>query len=123
MIANTIPTAEGAIQIAMEELPITLHRSKALVIGFGRIGKILAHRLSGLGMRVSVSARRYADLAWIEAYGYGVEHTEELDGWLCGYDLVINTVPAQVLTEHRLKELKEGCVVIDLASKPGGADE
>ncbi|MBP1737633.1 MAG: dipicolinate synthase, partial [Oscillospiraceae bacterium] len=48
---------------------------------------------------------------------------KELDGWLCGYDLIINTVPAQVLTESRLRELKEGCVVIDLASKPGGADE
>jgi dipicolinate synthase subunit A len=121
-VANAIPTAEGAIQLAMEELPITLHRAKVLVVGFGRIGKILAHRLAGLGARVSVSARRYSDLAWIEAYGYGVEHTEELDGWLCGYDLIINTVPAQVLDEKRLRELKDGCVVIDLASKPGGVE-
>jgi len=41
-VLNAIPTAEGAIQIAMEEMPITLHGSNALILGFGRIGKILA---------------------------------------------------------------------------------
>ncbi|MGN1030292.1 MAG: dipicolinate synthase subunit DpsA, partial [Butyricicoccaceae bacterium] len=34
-VLNAIPTAEGAIQIAMEELPVTLHDSRALVIGNG----------------------------------------------------------------------------------------
>lgn len=120
-VANAVPTAEGAIQIAMEELPTTLYDARVLVIGFGRIGKLLAHRLAGLGARVTVSARTYEDLAWIEAYGYGSEHTDELEGWLCGYDLVINTVPAQVLTGPLLADLAPGCLVIDLASKPGGA--
>lgn len=121
-VANAVPTAEGAIQIAMEELPITLYDARVLVIGFGRVGKLLAHRLAGLGARVTVSARTYRDLAWIEAYGYGAEQTEELEGWLCGYDLIINTVPAQVLNSTRLADLSPGCLVIDLASKPGGVD-
>ena len=121
-VANAVPTAEGAIQIAMEELPVTLHGARVLVIGYGRLGKLLAHRLQGLGAKVSVSARKWSDLAWAEAFGYGVEQTGQLDGWLCGYDLVINTVPALVLTEGRLADLKSGCLVIDLASKPGGVD-
>lgn len=121
-VANAVPTVEGAIQIAMEELPITLHGARALVIGYGRLGKLLAHRLSGLGAKVSVSARKWADLAWAEAYGYGVEQTELLEDWLCPYDLIVNTVPARVLGEERLAELKAGCLVIDLASKPGGVD-
>ena len=99
-----MPTAEGAIQLAMEELPITLHGARVLVIGYGRLGRVLADRLAGLKARVSVAARRYADLAWAENCGYGVEHTGQLEGWLCGYDL------------------KPGCLVIDLASKPGGVD-
>ena len=120
--ADAVPTAEGAIQIALEELPITLQGARVLVIGYGRLGRTLAPRLAGMGARVSVSARRWADLAWIEAEGYGVEHTEQLKGWLCGYDLVVNTVPARVLDEEALRDLKPGCLVIDLASKPGGAD-
>ena len=121
-VANAVPTAEGAIQIAMEELPITIHGARALVIGYGRLGRLLAQRLSALGAKVSVAARRWADLAWAEAYGYGVEQTDLLEGWLCSYDLIVNTVPARVLGEKRLAELESGCLVIDLASKPGGVD-
>lgn len=121
-VANAVPTAEGAIQLAMEELPITLHGARVLVIGYGRLGRVLADRLAGLKARVSVAARRYADLAWAENCGYGVEHTGQLEGWLCGYDLVVNTVPVRVLREAELADLKPGCLVIDLASKPGGVD-
>jgi len=121
-VANAVPTVEGAIQIALEELPITLHGARALVIGFGRLGKLLARRLDGLGVNVSAAARGCADLAWIEALGYGVEHSQQLRGWLCGYDLIINTVPARMLGAAELEELRPGCLVIDLASKPGGVD-
>lgn len=121
-VANAVPTAEGAIQIALEEMPVTLHGSRALVIGYGRLGRALAPRLAGLGAKVSVAARKYADLTWAEGFGFGTEHTGELKGWLCGYDLVVNTVPVQVLGEEELKELKPECVVIDLASLPGGVD-
>ena len=115
-----MPTAEGAIQLAMEELPITLHGARVLVIGYGRLGRVLADRLAGLKARVSVAARRYADLAWAENCGYGVEHTGQLEGWLCGYDLVVNTVPVRVLREAELADLKPGCLVIDLASSLEG---
>lgn len=121
-VANAIPTAEGAVQIAMEELPVTIHGARILVIGYGRVGKLLAHRFSVLGARVTVAARKYEDLAWAKAYGYATEHTGELDGWLCSYDLVVNTVPAQVLGEARLTDLQKGALVIDLASRPGGVD-
>lgn len=121
-VANAVPTAEGAVQIAMEELPITLHGARVLVMGFGRLAKLVAHRMNAMGARVSVAARKWPDLAWAEAYGYGAEHMENLDGYLCGYDLVVNTVPSRVLGEERLADLKHDCLIIDLASKPGGVD-
>ena len=93
-----------------------------LVIGFGRVGKALSQRLAGLGAKVSVAARKWADLAWAESCGYCGEQTEHLAGWLCGYDLVVNTVTAPVLGLTELSDLKPGCLVIDLASKPGGVD-
>ena len=72
--------------------------------------------------RVSVAARKYADLAWAESFGWGVEHTGQLAGWLCGYDLVINTVPARVLGREELADLRPDCLILDLASAPGGVD-
>lgn len=121
-ILNAVPTAEGAIQIAMEELPITLHEARVLVVGFGRVGRAVAQRMAALGARVTVAARRYESLAWAQAIGYGAEQTGQLAGWLCGYDLVVNTVPALVLGEAELADLKPDCLVLDLASKPGGVD-
>ena len=71
---------------------------------------------------MTVSARSFRDLAWIEAYGYCAEHTDQLAGWLCSYDLIINTVPAQVLGEAALEDVSSDCLIIDLASRPGGVD-
>lgn len=121
-IANAIPTAEGAIQLAMENLPITIHACRVLVVGYGRVGRTLADRLRGLGAFVSVAARRYEQLAWAEADGCTAQRLGDMRGWLCGYDLIINTVPARVLTEELLGDLKPSCLVIDVASKPGGVD-
>ena len=121
-VLNAIPTAEGAIQIAMEELPITLHDARVLVVGFGRLGRALAPRLRGLGARVWVSARRYEQRAAAESMGLGSEGLDHLPDWLCSYDLVFNTVPAPVLGVEELAALKERALVIDLASRPGGVD-
>lgn len=121
-VFNAVPTAEGAIQIAMEELPITIHGARILVIGFGRIGRLLAPRLRALGGAVTVAARRYEQRALVEAMGLTSERVSELKQWLCGYDLVINTAPGPVLGVEELSALKEGALVIDLASKPGGVD-
>lgn len=121
-VLNAVPTAEGAIQLALEELPITLHGSACLIIGFGRVGKVLAAYLHGLGARVTVAVRKYADRAWLRAYGYACADTENLAGGLDRFDLVINTVPARILGRHELVRLKHDCLCIDLASKPGGID-
>lgn len=121
-VANAVPTAEGAVQLAMEHLPITIHGARVLVIGFGRVGRLTAQRFGALGAKVSVAARKYEQLAWAQAMGFGAEHLEQLAGWLCGYDLVVNTVPAQVLGQSELEDLRRDCLILDLASKPGGVD-
>jgi dipicolinate synthase subunit A len=106
----------------MEELPITLHGSRCLIIGFGRIGKVLAKGLAGLGARVTVSARKAEDFAWIAASGYAKTDTRRLGDCLPQYDVVFNTVPSMILGKPLLELLKPGCLCVDLASKPGGID-
>ena len=121
-VANAVPTAEGAVQIALEELPITLHGARALVSGYGRLGRALAPRLAALGARVTVAARRYEALAWAEGFGFDACPLGELEGRLEDFDLAVNTVPAPVLGAAELERLRAGCLVIDLASLPGGVD-
>ncbi|MBR3792090.1 MAG: dipicolinate synthase subunit DpsA [Clostridia bacterium] len=122
MIKNAVPTAEGAIEIAMEETPITLKDSNCLVIGYGRIGKVLSALLKSLGANVCVSARKYSDLAWIDVNGYKSVHNDNLKTVANNFDLIFNTAPALILDEEILKTISPDCVVIDLASKPGGVD-
>lgn len=119
-LRNAIPTAEGAIQIAMEELPFTLHGLPVLVIGAGRIGMALALRLRGLGARVTVSARRYDDFARLYSGGYAALDTRALDGQLHAFPLIVNTVPSPVLTRRALADCAPDTLVLDLASGTGG---
>ena len=119
---NAIPTAEGAIQIAMEKSLITLHNSKCLILGFGRIGKILAKMLSGIGAKVYCEARKQQDIAWIQSYGYNAIYLDELNNHIGEFDFIFNTIPYIILDKNNLNMVEKDCFIIDLASKPGGVD-
>ncbi|MFT9077876.1 dipicolinate synthase subunit DpsA [Ethanoligenens sp.] len=121
-VRNTVPTVEGALQIAFEELPITLHGTRCLVLGFGRVGRTLCRSLRGLGAEVTGCARSYDDLAWVRTLDCTPLRLDGLTGVAGRFDVVFNTIPARILTAELLTHLKKGCLVIDLASKPGGVD-
>lgn len=118
-VANAAATAEGAIQTALERLDRTVLGMDCLVLGFGRIGKLLSCRLQGLGARVTATARRPEDLAWIRAYGYQALETGRLDGHLADFGAVFNTIPSPVLDESLAEQLPPDCLLVDLASVRG----
>lgn len=118
-VANAAITVEAAVQTAMERLDQTLLGMECLVLGFGRIGRLLAFRLHGLGARVTAAARRRSDLAWIQAYGWRALEIERLDGSLGTFGAVFNTVPAAVLDRTLLAQLPGDCLCVELASVPG----
>ncbi len=120
-VHNAIPTAEGAIEIAMREYPGTINGSKCLVVGYGRIGKILSLMLRGIGAVVTVSARKQSDLAWIMSYGYSPILTENI----CDkeqYDIIFNTAPTMIFNRRLLSKMRSKPLIIDLSSPPGGVD-
>lgn len=120
-VHNAVPTAEGAIEIAMHEYPGTISGSSCLVVGFGRIGKVLSWMLRGIGANVTVSARKQSDLAWVQSYGYSSVLTENI----CDkeqYDIIFNTAPAMIFNRRLLSKLRSNPLIIDLTSMPGGVD-
>lgn len=121
-IKNSIPTAEGALAIAMAETPYTIHSSRCLVLGYGRIGKILSSYLKALGADTYVAARKYKDIAWIEANNLSAVNFSDLYDHIGNFDIIFNTVPELVLDFRHLSEIPDKCLIIDLASKPGGVD-
>ncbi|MBO8167719.1 MAG: dipicolinate synthase subunit DpsA [Thermoanaerobacteraceae bacterium] len=121
-ILNSIPTAEGAVEIAMKETEITIHGSNAMVIGLGRVGLTLARLLKAMGANTFVAARRKSHLARGYEMGLNTVDIKEIKSLLGQMDLIFNTVPAVVLGVEELKVVSKSAVIIDLASAPGGVD-
>ncbi len=122
-VLNTISTAEGTIEIAISNTNKIIHGSEVLILGFGRIGKVLARKMAGLSAKVTCAARKDEDLAWIRAYGHNETNINVLGENLSKYDLIINTVPHLILNKERLQYVKKDALLIDLASNPGGIDK
>ncbi len=121
-ILNTIPTAEGALSLIINETRDTLFGSKVLVLGYGRIGKLLSEYLKDLRAEVYVEARKDSDLTWINARGMKAVPIEQLPQYLGEMDVIVNTVPSMMLDCRLLDLVKEEVFILDLASTPGGID-
>lgn len=117
-LLNSVPTAEGAIKLAIENTPYTLWNSRVLVIGYGRVGKILSHRLKALGCDVTVSARKPSDFALLDAMGFKTLHTAHLNDKPLSFDIIFNTVDLKVLEDRSLKTTSAS-LLIDLSSLGG----
>lgn len=127
-IKNALLTAEATLDILMSNLDIPLSNAKIMVIGYGRIGKLVTELLLRLNSRVTVAARSREQLAYAECFGANVIRMSKDspgDGLIClndGYDAVINTVPAMLLDRGLIEKLNRGILIVDLASPPGGVD-
>lgn len=121
-VLNTIATAEGTIEIAIQNTDINLQGSNILILGFGRVAKTVAKKFKALDAIVTCAARKEEDLAWIQTLGYKEKNINNLKEDLDQYDIIINTVPQIILTEKKLRYINNKALIIDLASKPGGVD-
>lgn len=122
-VPNSIPTAEGAISLAIKNSKETINGSKTLIIGYGRVGQALACRMQALGSNTYVVNR--GDALWekAECSGYSLLSWSSFAEELGEFDYIFNTVPAPVLTYFCLKHVKKEALLMDLASMPGGVDQ
>lgn len=120
-ILNALPTAEGAVEVAMNKFEGTIAGSRCLITGYGRIGKVLAEMLKNLKAEVTVSARKPSDMAFAQAFGYDEINTNKMSD-VRNFDLVFNTVPSMIFNRELLLNTDKNTIIIDLASLPGGVD-
>jgi len=116
---NADLTAEGAIGIIINDLPFSVRGMRAAVLGYGRIGRLLAKKLCALGADVTVAARR-AEIIAEASKICRAAHFDMLD--LGAFDCIINTVPAITLGDAAAS-ISKNTYIIELASPPGGFDE
>lgn len=121
-IYNSIPTAEGALQMVMEQTDITVHGSDVMILGFGRMGKTVARLFSSLGATVHVVVRKSADVARITEMGLTPVTFDELKQEITGMNTVINTIPHPIIDANIIAAMKTSTLIMDIASAPGGTD-
>lgn len=119
---NAVATAEGVIAELVNHSPYNIDEAKIIVTGYGCCGKAIAHRLKALGARVTVLARRREvrkeakkDGFYAVDFAFGPEEA-------MGAAMLVNTVPAPVVTRTIIQELPRDAYILDIASAPGGCD-
>lgn len=123
VVRNCIPTAEGALMIAMQEQAETVHGSRVLITGFGNVARAAALLFKGAGADVTCAVRRPDAAAEAENVGCRSADIRALAALVPSFDTIINTAPALLFTEDVLRRVGPGSLIIDLASLPGGADK
>ncbi|MFF2876877.1 dipicolinic acid synthetase subunit A [Gottfriedia sp. NPDC057991] len=121
-IYNSIPTVEGTIMMVIQHTEYTIHNSKVAVLGLGRTGMSVARTFHSLGAKVKVGARKSEHIARIVEMGLEAFEFKNIEEALKDVDVVINTVPVQIVTASVISRLQPHALIIDLASKPGGTD-
>lgn len=117
-IKNAVPSVEGAIACAIIHSRITIHASKCLIIGYGRIGRLLASQLKAMGASTCVAARRMESRAFAEAEGHIPFDTKGMEEVFGECDFIFNTVPVRLIDVEGLKKINNDCLLIELASRP-----
>ena len=113
---------EGMLKVIIENTDITIHRAKACLVGQGTIGTLVTRTLYALGARVHVAARNPVQRATDYAAGAEPHDLSDLAEVLAGADVVISSVPSQIVTREHLERLPKHALLVDLAAPPGGID-
>ncbi|MCM3361575.1 MULTISPECIES: dipicolinic acid synthetase subunit A [Bacillaceae] len=121
-ILNSIPTVEGTIMMAIQHTDTTIHGSKVIVLGLGRVGMSVARTFHALGAKVKVAANQSEHIARIIEMGLSPVHLDDLQIAVEEIDICINTIPHLVVTSDVIEKMPLHTLVLDLASKPGGTD-
>lgn len=122
MLLRAPTIIEGALGITIDNTDVSIHDSRAVVLGFGRMGFSMSRTLVNLGADTTVVARDRAQLARAREIGAEPIHIDHLTETVADAAMVFNTVPAELLSRDVLSEMREDCLIVDLASVPGGTD-
>ncbi|WP_028510713.1 NAD(P)-dependent oxidoreductase [Ruminococcus sp. NK3A76] len=122
-LQNALPTAEGVLMLAMQNTPGIVSFTSVLITGFGACAKQTARMFSALGCKVCIAARSPAARAEAEAYGYKTAEISSIKNIISHADIIVNTVPSQIIGEKELAASKQQALFIEIASAPFGIDE
>ncbi|MGN0682152.1 MAG: dipicolinate synthase subunit DpsA [Oscillospiraceae bacterium] len=117
-LRNAALTAEAAVARLVQSSDCALLGSRALIVGYGRIARELAARLSAFGCECVIAARRLEARTEAELRGFRSVSAEELPSLVSEFPFIVNTAPAPLFSEDDFSCMREDCVFLELASLP-----
>ncbi len=117
---STIATSEGAIKIAIEHTNILLYESNVLIIGYGKIGKVLANNIRSLGAKVTIISKSPNSINQATLDGFRAYSSFELERNLSNKNIIFNTAEKIQIDKTNIDMIDKECVYIELASSPFG---
>jgi dipicolinate synthase subunit A len=113
---------EGMLKVIIENTDITIHKANIVMVGYGIIGELAARTLVALGANVTVAARNPVQRAAAYAAGAKSAELSTLAAVLPEADILVNSVPVQLVTAAMLETMQKHVLLVDIAAPPGGID-
>lgn len=123
VIYNAYLTAQGVVKIICENIDSAFNCQKVLITGFGKVAFQCAKMLSSLGFNVAISARNEAQRETAKSLGYATFDNEKIENYIYMFDIVVSTVPHNIISRKALEHMKDNSLYIELASAPFGAEK
>ena len=117
---NSRLTAQGTLKIILESVKTDLTSLKAAVLGYGACGKEICRVLKNNGVSVTSYSRRDISQREAEKNGIPAVKLDEINETADRFDIIVNTVPFNIVDETGLSRMTEKTLYIEIASKPFG---
>ncbi len=113
---NSMLCAEGLLAYIIRSRPYSLLKSKVIVFGSGHIAKMIIELFINMKIDVSFCARENR----IDKKVAFIQLCDHID--LSQYDVVVNTIPSQVISKNMIDTLRDDALIVDVSSFPYGLD-
>ena len=119
---NSKLTAQGVLKLVLNNIEADITELKIAVTGFGKCGEAISRLLLANGARVIVFSRSLASRINSQGLGCRWKNIIEINRILSDFDVIINTVPYNIISTKAAGLMTEKNLYIEIASKPYGFD-
>lgn len=122
LLKNSRLTAQGVLKIIIDNTEDDIRNINVAVLGYGRCGRAVCRLLSSCGMNITSFSRRYETVTLAEDEGIVAGKIDDFRETILHFDIIVNTIPMNILTKNEISQLNQNNIYIEVASKPYGFD-
>ncbi len=120
LIKNSRLTAQGTMRIILESTDRDIYTLKSAVLGYGKCGRAICKSLRANGADTTVVTRNPFSAVLAENEGLKSIGFKDFCKEAADFDIIVNTVPCNILGKETMEKLTKRNMYIEIASKPYG---